>query len=87
MNFLVPREKNFTIANFDVVVRAEKLFFYHEIFSQDHLYINNICAKILRLEDLDKKRYSKSTNMCSCEKNFTTTNFDTFPRIEFFFLP
>jgi len=39
-------------------------------------------CQISRPKYLYKKRYSKSTNMCSCEKNFTTTNFDTLPRIE-----
>jgi len=32
MNFSVPRERNFTAANFDALPRAEKLVFYHEIF-------------------------------------------------------
>jgi len=41
--------------------------------------------QIWRPKDSPKKRYSKSTNMCSCEKNFTTANFNSLPRIEIFF--
>jgi len=43
--------------------------------------------QISRPKDLLKKRYSKSINMCSCKMLFTTTNFDSLPKIEFLFLP
>ena len=39
--------------------------------------------KVSRPGNVFKRRYSKSTNMeVSCEKSFTTTHFDTLPRIQ-----
>jgi len=29
--FCIPKERNFTAANLDILLRAEKLFFFHEI--------------------------------------------------------
>jgi len=35
----------FIAANFDTLPRAQKLGFFHEVFLQEHPYLNNICAK------------------------------------------
>jgi len=44
------------------------------------------CVPNLKDNKFTKKRYSKSTNMCSCEKNFTIAHFDTLPRAKKLFI-
>jgi len=56
--------------------------FTMEFLSQHHLYVNYTCTKFQGQKIHQKKGYSKSTNMCSCEIFFIVANFDSLPRIE-----
>jgi len=93
--FWIHTDRNFNATNFDIEIsvlptltpswRLKNCFFTMEIFSQHHLYVNNMRAKFQGQKIQKKKRYSKSINMCSCEMFFNATHFDTLLRIEYFF--
>jgi len=80
--FCICKEGNFTFANFNSLSRTKKLIFDHEFFWHDIICMLIICVTNLKSKIFTQKIYSKSTNIYSYEKNFTTANFDTFPRTE-----
>ena len=83
--FRIRSEKNFNTANFESLPRAQKLVFYHEIFTKELSLSQLYVCQISRSKDSPKKSYSKSINIGSCGNVFTATNFDSLPKIELFF--
>jgi len=46
------------------------------------IYMLITCVKIFKFKRYAQKKYLISTNVCRCEENFTTANFDTLPSTE-----
>jgi len=63
---------HFTIANFDTLPRTKFFFFSREVFGIRPSLCWLHVWKISSLKDSHKKRYLKSTNMCSCKGQFQT---------------
>jgi len=59
-------------------------YFIMKFFPQHNLYVNNTCTKFQGQKIHQKRRYSKSTNMCSCEKNSLLPTSIAFQRLFFF---
>jgi len=55
-------------------------------FSWDHFYVENICTKSQGQRIYTKKDIQNPPTCVVVRNNFTTTIFDTIPRVEFFLI-